>query len=484
MVRKQAGQAFILVLILLAIGAVLVVPSLRLTGTALMNSPIVERQIKGLYAADAAQEYILWKLMYDVAWRNATLRDDDDSDTFKFYVCDVPVSATIVMQAVPGKGGMVLATEHIIRPTKTVEVEGYPDWSTPDGGVQVDNDYSGPYTYTIKLDQLSSDENPPGLDAVYDVLPKGLDYIPGTSWIRVDGGEWEYFPDPSIFTKGGQQRLRWPYSDYFTEPMRTFDVRQVKEIKFDVTGELSPGNSTFYNWVLLKLGDIDTLSGSQAPLKVGTGAGHIGGLLAVSKHSNPEIILPGELTSILYTIEIKNLDGNVHQIQSLTDYLPPGFAYSTNIDPPELPYAVYHPDSTLPSGITTSNPVISIMDMGTPDDPDDDRYRLYWEFGGGEKSIAVDETLYLNFYARTTKDISGSYYNEVTVEPFAGIDNIFQPPDMNVTRDDFNNSSYSWNSGEVMVPAYDSSSEAEGITINANMALILGGITITSWQVD
>ena len=48
--KKQAGQAFILVLIVLAIGAVLVVPSLRLTGTALMNSPIVERQIKGLYS--------------------------------------------------------------------------------------------------------------------------------------------------------------------------------------------------------------------------------------------------------------------------------------------------------------------------------------------------------------------------------------------------------------------------------------------------
>jgi len=54
---------------------------------------------------------------------------------------------------------------------------------------------------------------------------------------------------------------------------------------------------------------------------------------------------------------------------------------------------------------------------------------------------------------------------------------------MNVTYEDFN-TTYSWNTGAVIVPAYDTSSESEGITINANMALILGGITITSWGVD
>ncbi len=478
--RKQAGQAFILVLIVLAIGAVLVVPSLRLTGTALMNSPIVERQIKGLYAADAAQEYILWKLAYDNLGAQFTV--DGQEANFNFNVCDVPVGVRIIMRATEGTGGITLATEHVIKPTKTVD---------PD---EVDNDYSGPYTYTIRLEQLSNDTSQ-GLDAVYDVLPKGLEYEPGTSYIRVDGGQWtQDIGEPSIYIEEGeeegedQHRLRWPASGFFDEEMRKFEVRQVKEIKFEVQGPLSP-NKTFYNWVLLKLGDIDTLSGPQAPIKVGTGAGHVGGLLQVSKSSDPEIIQPGVETSIRYEVKIKNLDGNVHQIQSLTDYLPPGFKYSTNIGPPAEPepYAVYHPDSTLPSGITTSNPDISIMDMGTPDDPDDDRYRLYWEFSPAVSIPAYgdeEDILYLNFYALTTKDVSGSYYNEVIVEPYAPIDNIFQPPDMDITRDDFNNSSYSWNSGAVIVPAYDSSSDAEGITINANMALILGGISITSWGVD
>ena len=88
----------------------------------------------------------------------------------------------------------------------------------------------------------------------------------------------------------------------------------------------------------------------------------------------------------------------------------------------------------------------------------------------------------MTFWAKATKDVSGSYYNEFVVVPNTPIPGIFQPPDMNVTYDDFN-VGYSWNTGAVMVPAYDSSTESEGITIDANMALILGGISIKSWQV-
>ena len=57
--RRQKGQAFILVLILLAVGSLLTVPALRLTSTSLKSSQVVTRQVKALYAADAAQEYVI-----------------------------------------------------------------------------------------------------------------------------------------------------------------------------------------------------------------------------------------------------------------------------------------------------------------------------------------------------------------------------------------------------------------------------------------
>jgi len=452
--RKQAGQAFILVLIVLAIGALLVVPSLRLTGTALMNSPIVERQTKGLYAADAAQEYILWKLLY--AGFGGDFVADGDTISYDFDVCDVPVGVSIVMRATEGEGGTTLATDDLIKPTKTVDCGGL--------GSEIPDNWSGTVTYTIHLEQLSND-NSQGLDAVYDVLPSAFDeadYVAGSSQLRVDGGAWVDFEEPSIYTTGGQSRLRWPASGNFSSPMRDFEVRQVKEIRFELTHEFRGADKdrVFYNWVLLKLGDIDTLSGPQAPITVEDGTNPEGGLLEASKTSNPEIIQPGVETDIEYTIIITNLDDETHQIQEITDYLPPGFDYIGPV-----------------SGITTEEPVVTLETIN-----DVERYSLFWQFSPAV-SIASIETSTLTFWARATKDVSGSYYNEFTVIPSTPIPSIFQPGDMDVTYDDFN-ATYSWNSGAVIVPAYDSSAESEGITINANMALVLGGISITSWGVD
>ena len=209
--KKEIGQALILVLILLAIGSLLVVPTLRLGSTSSLSSQVVERQIKGLYAADAAQEYILWKLLYDTTWRSQQLQNNDDSYSFDFDVCGVPVSATVIMRAVEGEGGTILATDDRIKPTKTV---------TPN---ELSSGGSHTFTYIIELEQLSSD-NSQGLDAVYDVLPKAFDYVPGSSRLRVSGDEWEAYPDPSIYTTANQQRLRWPASGFFTEPMRSFGI--------------------------------------------------------------------------------------------------------------------------------------------------------------------------------------------------------------------------------------------------------------------
>jgi len=476
--RKQAGQAFILVLILLGIGALLVVPALRLTGTSLTSSQIVERQVKGLYAADAATEYILWKLAYDNLGAQFTV--DGQSASFNFNVCEVPVGVTIVMRATEGTGGMTLATDDVIRPTKTVSPSTIP------------NDAYETCTYTIRLEQLSND-NSQGLDAVYDILPKTFlssDYIAGSSKLSVDGGPWEAIPDPSLEEEGGQVRLKWPADyDYETEigafssdpldvdhyfhGIRDFEVRQVKELKFEVSHEFKgeDKNSVLCNWVVLK--PWNTISGPQAPITVGSPADpevyKADGLLAVGKTSDPEIIQPGVKTDIMYTISITNLDGETHAIQEITDYLPPGFDY---IGPT--------------SDITDSHP--QGWDDGWEEPEDINgvlRHVLQWttaEFpGGGAKSIASGETVYLTFWARTTKEVSGSYYNEFIVIPDVPVPTIFS--EIGVSAEEYY-TCYSWNTGAVIVPAYDTSSDSEGTTIDANMSLILGGITITSWQVD
>ena len=63
--RGESGQAFIMLLIILAIGTLLIVPAMNLTSTSLKSSEIVYDEVRSLYAADGAQEYVLWKLRWD-----------------------------------------------------------------------------------------------------------------------------------------------------------------------------------------------------------------------------------------------------------------------------------------------------------------------------------------------------------------------------------------------------------------------------------
>jgi Tfp pilus assembly protein PilX len=72
--KGESGQAFIMLLIILAIGTLLVVPAMNLTSTSLKSSEIVYDEVRSLYAADGAQEYVLWKLRW-AAWGSDLVRN-------------------------------------------------------------------------------------------------------------------------------------------------------------------------------------------------------------------------------------------------------------------------------------------------------------------------------------------------------------------------------------------------------------------------
>ena len=124
--KREGGQAFILVLILLAIGTALVIPALQLTGTALKSSQIVLPRVRALYAADAAQEYVLWKLRWD-NWGQAFTTEAPEGYAY-LDCCGVGVNITVIMRAVVGVGGIKLAGDDVIKPTKTVSPNAT-DWS-------------------------------------------------------------------------------------------------------------------------------------------------------------------------------------------------------------------------------------------------------------------------------------------------------------------------------------------------------------------
>jgi len=306
-------------------------------------------------------------------------------------------------------------------------------------------------------------------------------YQLNSSKLRIDGGEWLDIPNPLWDHAKGI--LKWPTSyncetetggfspdpenpNYFFG-IQNFTPRQVKEIQFKMTGTLD-NDKVHCNWVVLK--PWDTNSGPQAPITVGypDNPGECGGLgvFEVSKTSYPEIIQPLVEQTITYTISITNVDGSTHNIQEINDYLPPGFYYED--------------DST--TGITTSNPQGDGV-METINGIE--RQRLTWqktEFPGeNDVQIQAGETLTLTLQARTTKDVSGSYYNEVIVIPAETGTPGGAFGAACVSPADYSEG-YSWNSGVVTVPTYDSRADAEGIILDANLALVVGGVSITSYQ--
>lgn len=463
MVRKEGGQALLLVLIILAIGTLMIVPALRLTQTSLQSIQIITRHNKGLYVAGAAQEVIMWMLYYGTLADNMTL--DGDSVSFTVDVCDAVVNATLTMRTVEQTGGVILATEHTILPTKTVTPNNVPD----------NNSY--PYTYTIALEQVSSNITQ-GLDVIYDVLPvdfgKQEVYTENSSETSSDGIVWTSIDNPSIDSQSTQLRLRWPASGNFTTPFRDFNPGETKYLRFKVEHSLQNDNIVACNWVVLKVGDVYTLSGPQAPIVVGNPTNPEGceadGLFAVYKTTDPEVIPPLQPTEVTYTVHITNMDKNTRHIAQIDDFLPPGFDYA-DYDEEQT-----GGDIVIDAAYWNTDNVNGVL-----------RQHLTWnedQLGASGLNIGAGDNLTLTFKVMTTLSISGTYYNEIMISPASvSAPQIFQNIDPDYDWSTAFGGTYSWNSGTIIVPAYDSETSADGENVTANFGLSPDGVIINSWVI-
>jgi len=462
---KETGQALLLVLVLLAIAPIMVVQLLGITGTTLKGTDTATTQTTQIYAVDGATEYVIWQLLHK-DW-TSSFTEDGQTGYLSIENCGTTVNITVVMRAVPGQGGITLASDDVILPTKTVEPSSRP------------NKAIYQYTYTINLEQLSSNTTQ-GLDAICDVPPGGMiGYIPGTSEVSIDGGTtWQSVPDP--FEDWAKGYLQWPAdydkdtstgafssdpldTDHYFNGMRDFEAREVKKLRFMLEGRLD-NNTVHCNWVVLK--PWNSVSGPQAPIDVGIpdepGICSSDDVVNIVKSSYPEIIPAGVETAIRYDIDLTNNYTQTRFIEKIVDYLPPEFEY---IGPTE------NLTSADPQGANTTVTINGI-----------DRYKLEWgtaEFGGGDLSIASGQTYRLTFYAMATKDVSGSYYNEVfVILRNTGIAAAFE--EIGLTPSEYAQN-YSWNQGAVTVPTYDVQSDSGDVVLDANLSAILGGMSINSY---
>lgn len=81
----ERGQLLILVLILLALGALLITPGLNVAATGLRGKQVRTEALKEQYCRDAGAEFAMWQLMYG---GTAALLDEEGEEANSTVYCN------------------------------------------------------------------------------------------------------------------------------------------------------------------------------------------------------------------------------------------------------------------------------------------------------------------------------------------------------------------------------------------------------------
>jgi len=112
--KRQRGTALIMVLLVLALGSLLITPMLNYVSTGLTGVRVTEEFLLRQYAADAAVEYSLWQLNYNVdgLTEGLDLENPSDNTTITVNGIEVPIITEISMSPDSDNGTFtVLGTE-------------------------------------------------------------------------------------------------------------------------------------------------------------------------------------------------------------------------------------------------------------------------------------------------------------------------------------------------------------------------------------
>ena len=132
--KNQRGFALVLVLTSLAFGSLLIVPTLRYVSSGLLQTGISEELLLEQYTADAAVEYSLWQLKYDVDGIIDQLNPENPSTDTSITVngMDVPVTTGITQSPVGETWPFPVPTSQLgIHLTTTLVIE--PPFFSEDG---------------------------------------------------------------------------------------------------------------------------------------------------------------------------------------------------------------------------------------------------------------------------------------------------------------------------------------------------------------
>jgi len=430
--KRECGQAFILVLILLTVGALVIVPTLRLTGDTLKSSQVYVQFSNEDYAADAATEYGLWRLNWEPGYA-ASLPIGVESEPFSITLNGVTAWTTITPQATPGDelGGQDLMKDKIVYQV----VKGV---SPQTANVSEPKEF----LYTVNIRCYDPDAANPAtyLEEIIDNLSRGFleaedGYVAGsTSWDEDEWGIAPFEPEQKWKDKDAEQfwELKWKFKDRspFTDGV-PFDYGETKSMSFRVVSANGLDEGVYGNDIEVKPSE-KNLGAFQAPIIVGDPE-YIEvprGFLDIKKTVDKEIIYPNEPTTVTYTVTLTNVDVVPVLIKELTDWLP-----SSGIDDKDSPGVFRYVDNSTTANIThvdltttevplpdTYPDAKNILEEKWKGDLDQLRWELKWKLENHEDArfdpimLQPGEVVAMMFSANATLEASGIYFDEFLVK--------------------------------------------------------------------
>lgn len=230
-VNRQRGSGLILVLIALAVGSMLIIPTLNYVYTGLRETPISKRLLLEQYTADAAVEYSLWQLKNNVDNITGQLSPENPSSTTLITVNGMEVSVTTEITQSPlgdawpfpvplSESGIHLTTALVIQPP----------FFSEDGQTAY-------FTHVVYI--YNSGSSAVHLKAVFQQLDPSFTYLEGS----YDG----FTADLTKTYVDGHWEL---YFD-FTEPLPKLEEGKATFISFVASTSEEVGENTFSSsgWV-------------------------------------------------------------------------------------------------------------------------------------------------------------------------------------------------------------------------------------------
>ncbi len=232
------------VLVLLALGSLVIVPSLGYASTSLATGSLLEEKARGIYAAESGVEDALWRLM----------NDTPESFPFTYQLTGLnDLTVDVVIDEVTELFG----EENLV-------TGDHSDWVIITKTITYD---AGIYDYTFSVS--NNGEGNLKLEQIFIDFPPAVDYVSGSTTGNITND------DPAV---GGDSNTGITLNWELGPPHPNIDEGQTKDLIFQLSGPPDVDGVEGHSYIQATREDVGTVwDGDSHPYVITAGASDAGG---------------------------------------------------------------------------------------------------------------------------------------------------------------------------------------------------------------